>query len=191
MKDESKNLSAEQSLALITGMIRQAQGNISYNTRYILLWGWCIAIAHFSMYGLIKFTDYRYPYFVWLITIPATIITIIMAVKESHEKVTYSHLDQITMWVWISLFFIIGPVIGFAYKIHFQINPLILLFTAFPTFITGIILRFKPLVFGGISFWIIALLCFVVDKQTQPLLGGIAVILGYLIPGYMLKNSKA
>jgi len=191
MKDQTKDLSPEQSLALISGMIHQAQGNVSYNTKYILLWGWCITLANFAMYGLMKFTDYNYPYVVWLLTIPATVITIIMAARESKEVSTQTHFDKITVWLWISLFFIIASVIAFGYKLNFQINPLILLFTAFPTFITGIILRFKPLMIGGICFWAFSILCFLVDMQTQPLIGGLATVAGYLIPGYMLKNLKA
>ncbi|HEY5823014.1 MAG TPA: hypothetical protein VIT44_01530 [Cyclobacteriaceae bacterium] len=191
MKEQTNQLSPEQSLALISGMIRQAQGNISYNSKYFLLWGWCIAIANLGMYGLMKFTTYRYPYIVWLLTIPAVIITIIYAVRESRESVTQTHLDRITASLWICLFFVIPPIVGFGYKINFQINPLILLLTAVPTFISGIILRFKPLLIGGICFWIFSILCFLVDGPTQSLLGAMAVITGYLIPGYMLKNLKA
>ena len=190
MKDENKDLSAEQSLALISGMIRQAQGNVSYSTKYILLWGWCIALANLGMYGLMKFSTYPHPYIVWLITIPATIVSIIYGIKEGKEKITHSHLDKITMWLWLSLFFIIPPVITFGYKINFQINPVILLLTAFPTFITGIILRFKPLLVGGICFWACSIICFLVDAQTQMLLCALAVITGYLIPGYLLKRIK-
>jgi hypothetical protein len=190
MEENSKDLSAEQSLALISSMIRQAQGNLSYNTKYIILWGWTIAIANFGMYGLMKFTSYSYPYLIWLITIPAAIISVIFGVKESKEKPSATHLERITMWLWISLFFIIPPVIAFGSKINFQINPIILLLTSVPTFVTGIILRFRPLLFGGICFWIASILCFMVDVQTQPLIGGMAVITGYLIPGYLLRKIK-
>jgi len=187
---DSDGLSAEQSLDLISGMIRQAQGNVSYNARYFLLWGWCITLADFGMYGLMKFTDYHHPSIVWLLTIPATIVTIIYGVKEKRESTSQTHFDKVTTWLWICLFFIITPIIAFGYKINFQINPLILLVTAFPTFITGIILRFKPLIIGGICFWIFSILCFMADAQTQPLIGGMAIITGYLIPGYLLKKSK-
>lgn len=191
MEEKTKDFSAEQSLALISNMIRQAQGNLSYNTKYFILWGWTIAIANFGMYGLIKFTDYPRPYLIWLITIPAVIISIIYGVNESREKSSPTHLDRITMWLWISLFFIIPPIIAFGWKINYQINPIILLLTAMPTFITGIILRFKPLLFGAFCFWMFAIICFLVDAQTQPLIGGLAIITGYLIPGYLLKKLKA
>ncbi len=191
MENKSNDFSAEQSLALISGMIRQAQGKLSYNTKYFILWGWTITIANLGMYGLMKFTTYPYPYLIWLITIPAVVVSIIFGVKEGSEKTSPTHLERITMWLWISLFFLILPIIVFGWKINFQINPVILLLTALPTFITGIILRFKPLLVGAFCFWIFSILCFIVDAQTQPLIGALAVITGYLIPGYMLRKLKA
>jgi len=190
MKDQSTPLSPEQSLALISGMIRQAQGNVSSLSKYFLLWGWCIALANLSMYGLTKFTSYPHPYLVWLITIPTAIISIVYGMKENRTSAIETHLDKIAMWLWVGLFFIIPPVIFFGYKINFQINPIILLITAIPTFISGIILRFKPLLVGGICFWACSILCFLVDAQTQSLIGTLAVVAGYLIPGYLLRKLK-
>ena len=190
MADKSEHLTAEQSLALISGMIRQAKGNVSYNSKYFLLWGWCIMLADLGMYGLMRFTDYNRPYLVWLITIPAIAVTIFFAMQEKRETTTLTVVERMIMWMWIVFFFILGPVIAFGYKINYQINPLILLMTAFPTALSGIVLRFKPLIFGGAGFWIFAMLAFVADAQTQPLLGALAMITGYLIPGYLLKQQR-
>jgi hypothetical protein len=190
MANTSEQFTAEQSLDLISGMIRQAKGNVSYNSKYFLLWGWCIALADLGMYALMRFTEYPRPYLVWLISIPAIIVTIIFAMQEKRETATATVVERMIMWLWVVFFFILGPVIAFGFKINYQINPLILLMTAFPTAVTGIVLRFRPLIFGGIGFWIFSLLAFVVDAQTQPLIGALAMVLGYLVPGYMLKQQR-
>jgi hypothetical protein len=183
-----KNLSPQQSLDVITTMINQSQGKMRKNSFYFLLWGWAVMLANFGMYGLMKFTDYPYPYVVWIITIPAWIITMIYGSRQDRQASVITHLDKINMWVWIGYGISLGPVVFFMKEINFNINPIILIMAAAPTFITGIMLRFKPLLFGGINFWVFGIICFLVDPQMQYLIGGIAILFGYLIPGYMLKN---
>ena len=51
-------------------------------------------------------------------------------------------------------------------------------------------IRFKPLIAGGLVFWAFGIVCFLVSREFQPLVGAAAIIGGYLIPGYLLKNSK-
>ncbi len=74
-------------------------------------------------------------------------------------------------------------------KVCRRYAPYILLLAGIPTFISGIIIRFRPLIAGGICFWIIALLVHFGGPVIGPLGMPVAVLIGYLIPGYMLKNK--
>jgi hypothetical protein len=188
MNPDKDTLSPQQSLDVITGMIHQAQGKIRKNSFYFLLWGWTTAFANFAMYGLMKFTDYPHPYYVWIITIPAWIITMVYGSRQDKRTPVNTHLDKINMWLWICFGVCILPIVIFMSRINFLINPIILILMAAPTFITGIMLRFRPLLYGGINFWIFGIIAFMVDSETQYLVGGIAILIGYLIPGYMLKT---
>jgi hypothetical protein len=58
-----------------------------------------------------------------------------------------------------------------------------------PTLVSGMILKFRPLIFGGIGFWVFGILGFLVSMETQPLIGAAAIICGYLIPAYLLKSK--
>ena len=71
-----------------------------------------------------------------------------------------------------------------------MVNPVIIVMTAMPTFITGVILKFKPLMFGGVVFWVAGAVMFFVAKDDQLLLGALVIVLGYLVPGYMLRKSE-
>lgn len=188
MSHSDENLSAQQSLDLITTMIRQAQGKVSGNSFYFILWGWCIAIANFGMYGLITFTEYPYPDAVWLIIIPAWALSFWYGRRNSRQQGASTHLDKINMWLWISMGLTILPVCVFGGKLDWNINPVILLMSAVPTFVAGIIVRFKPLLVGGVCFWIGGIIGFMMPTTDQYLVGGITVVLGYLVPGYLLKN---
>jgi hypothetical protein len=188
MNNESESLTPQQSLDVISAMINQAQGKMKKNSFYFLLWGWAIALAYFGMYTIMKFTHYPHPYLVWIITLPTWIITMIYGSRQNKQAQVSTHLDKTNMWLWISFGITIQPIVVFMYKINYNLSPVILIITAVPTFLTGIMLRFKPLLFGGINFWLCGIIAFMVDYQTQYLVGGIAIIFGYLIPGYLLKR---
>jgi hypothetical protein len=189
MKTENQNLSAQESLDIITQMIQQTQGNVKSSAFHFLLWGWVVAIANLGMFTLIQL-EYSRPYVVWLITIPAWIASMIFGYKHSNEKRVSTHIDKITMWIWVSYGACIFTLVFFGSKIQWNLNPIILLMTVVPTFVSGIVIRFKPLIIGGISIWVFAIICFLVDYQYQFLVGAIAVVTGYLIPGYLLKNQQ-
>ncbi len=186
-----EHLTPEQSLDLIGKMIAQAQGKVRQGGFHFLLWGWAITLANFGMYYILTFTSFpQYAPAVWFITIPTWIISIIHGSRQRREANPQTHLDRITMWLWLCTALLIFPIVLFGFKINYQINPVILTLIALPTFLTGIMLRFKPLLFGGISFFVSGIICFMVGSHAQYLVGGVAMIFGYLLPGYMLKSQK-
>ena len=75
MKHESGDLTAKESLDLITAMIHEAKGQVQRNNFFFLLWGWVVVLANLGMYALYQIA-YSRPYVVWLITIPAWIFTL-------------------------------------------------------------------------------------------------------------------
>lgn len=190
MESENKNLSPEQSLDIIASMIRQTQGNVSSGSFYFLLWGWVITLCNFGMYILAKFYSPGNAAFIWTLTIPAWIITMIYASRHDKSRSISTHLDKISMWLWIALGITILPSWIFGSAIEWRVNALVLMPVGMATFVSGIIIRFKPLLFGGITFWIAGTLCFIVSPLDQYLIGGVAMIFGYLLPGYMLRSKK-
>ncbi len=190
MEDNAKNLTAEESLLFITSMIRHAQGKVQRNSFYFLLWGWVVMIANLGMFALTRI-GYEYPYAVWLITIPAWIYTMYKAYTGRNGRGAVStHFDIISAWLWIVYGVIIFTIVAFGWKINYELNPLILIITSLPTLVSGAILRFRPLMLGGFAFWALGIVCFIVPREFQPLIGAAAITLGYLVPGYLLKNVK-
>jgi hypothetical protein len=189
MNSETPDLSAKQSLDIITSMIQEAKGKVQRNNFYFLFWGWIIVVANIGMFFL-TWMDYRYPYIVWLITIPAWIYTLITSFRKNKNTAVSSHFDRISTWLWISFGITIFILVAFGFKINFQLNPVILTISAVPTLASGVILRFKPFIYGGIAFWIAGIATFLTPTAYQPLLGAVAIIAGYLIPGYLLKREK-
>jgi polyferredoxin len=190
MNTKDDKLSPQQSLDLITDMINQAKGNIQENSFYYLLWGWAIILAHLGSFVLTKLR-FEYPFVVWLIVVPTWIISIVYGARQAKKQERpITHLEKIYLTLLIS-FGIMATVIPlFGSFINYQINPIVLLICSMTTFTSGVILKFKPLVIGGITFFTFGLVSFFLSNEHQSLLSAIAIALGYLVPGYLLKSQK-
>lgn len=188
---EKQTISPEESLRIITGMIGKAKSNFARGgSFYFLLWGAIIASANFGHFVLMKFTDYNHPYIVWLLVIPAVIITIIYSMRKRKEKVAASSFDRIYGKLWWAIFICILIILFFMSNLSFQTTPIILLFSAVGTYVTGEVLRFRPLIFGGIALAVSAIVAFSVAIEYQYLVAGIGICLGYLVPGFILKKEE-
>lgn len=185
-----KGLTPEQSLDVITSMIKQAKGNMQKNSFYFLLWGWTIVIANLGVYVLIKFTSISNPYMMFMLTIVSAIVSVIYGIRQGKKSKVSTHLDNVYMWLWVGFGVTCFVFWFFGKQIGWQINPVIITLSAVPTFISGALLKFKPLMFGGIAFWIFGVIIFMSSFENQFLLAALAVTIGYVIPGHMLKKSE-
>jgi hypothetical protein len=57
------------------------------------------------------------------------------------------------------------------------------------TLVSGLLMKFKPLIWGGVIFFAAAVAGVYLPNTGLPLLNGIAMVGGYLIPGYLLKAA--
>ena len=66
---------------------------------------------------------------------------------------------------------------------------MILIITDKAVFISGQILKYKPLIWGGMLFWVAAVFGHLLNDESILLITGVSVISEYLIPGYLLKRK--
>jgi len=110
--------------------------------------------------------------------------------KKSNTK---SHTDITMIYLWYGFLVIIIILLflsGFGKLSWALTTPLIILFYALATFVSGGALRYKPLVWGGVASWVIAFVTFWVSYEYVLLLTALSIIVTYLIPGYMLKHVE-
>jgi hypothetical protein len=189
METTEKEMTGEESLRIISEMINKTKVNIRQSSFHLLFWGWLIFACSLSEYLLWKLTDFAHPWYIWVFVVPGIFVSMIYGFKKGKEARVHTYADYLYMWTWIG--FMIASVVLFImqYKRLDMFAPYILLLAGFPTFLSGIILKFKPLIFGGIIFWVIALVVSYAGPAIAALGMPVAVITGYLIPGYMLKNK--
>ena len=185
MKNELK---PEESLKIINDMISSTKINLSESIFNFLFWGWTISILSLSDFIIGYFNLYKNPNIVWFLVFPGIIITFIYNYRKGKSKKALTHIDKIHSYTWIAFIISYFIVIFFGKEINYQISQLIFLLAAMATFISGFILKFRPLIFGGILFWIGTIICFIIPDQYVQLISSFIIILGFLIPGYMLKS---
>jgi len=182
--EQEKKLTDKESLEIIMNMINQAQVNIRQSSFHLLLWGWIIFAASIGHFTLMKFSGYAHPENAWALTLPGMVISMVYGTIMGRKAKTETYADRLYMLVWLS--FIISLIILLIFTDE-KGMPVILLLTGIATFMSGAILRFIPLIAGGILFWLFAILSFILANEYILLVTGVSVLTGYLIPGYMLK----
>ena len=189
MENDEKMMTGEESLRIISEILNKTRVNFQQGSFHLLFWGWLIVICSLAEYFLSRFTDMVHPYYAWFIVIPGVFVSMIYGFKNGRKAKVYTYADSIWMWTWMG--YLLAMVILFILhsKSMETITPYILLLTGFPTFVSGIIIRFRPLIIGGICFWILSLAVSFAGPAIAPLGMPVAMIVSYLIPGYMLKNK--
>lgn len=70
------------------------------------------------------------------------------------------------------------------------IFPFFIMLYGLGTFVTGSIIRFRPLIIGGIIAWFLAIGSTFVSYDYQMLFGAAAILVSYIIPAYMLRSRN-
>jgi hypothetical protein len=189
MENEQKMMTGEESLRIITEMINKTKVSIRQGSFHLLFWGWLLTFCSLSDWLLARFSSYAHPYYVWFLVIPGVFVSMIYGFINGRKEKVHTYANMLYMWTWIG--FLITATVLFIVQAKSMetITPYILLLAGLPTFLSGFIIKFRPLIIGGICLWIIALLVNFAGPSLAPLGTPIAMVTGYLIPGYMLKNK--
>lgn len=184
-----KKLSEIESLQLITNMITLAKGNANQSFFHIILWGWVIITISLLQYYLSQFTTIENPQIVWLLTFPAGLVSAIYGYREGKKEKSKSFIDSIYKWIWFAFIFSLIAILIISHRNPESIPIYILIIAGSATFLSGKVLQFSPLVWGGVAFWLWCFLAFILQTEYALLINAAAIFTGYIIPGYMLKNK--
>lgn len=192
MEKEEKELSPQESLALIQNMITKTKGAVADDSFHFLLWGWLVFGCCVAGYVLKVFVAYPNHFIVWWLMPVGGIISGWYGAKQSKRQRVKTFLDEALgyLWIAIALSFIalvaVNMIGGFAWQTAFTYY---IMLYAIGTFVSGSLLRFMPLVYGGLLNFV---LCVVSAKFTydgQLLIGALAILISYIIPGHLLRRK--
>jgi hypothetical protein len=191
----------QESLQTITQMIHQAQNNYRKGAGNItVFWGYLVVFTALLNFAL-SFVCPAQSALVWLLAIPGWFVTYLMMKKIDHSSIVKTHIDRIIISIWAA-FFISVMILLFAFwALHYyfhifqhftMLTSIILILTGTCQFIAGKAYRFKPYVYGGIVFWLGAIVCFLILPKVpfHFLVLTVCMVFGYIIPGLKF-NKKA
>jgi drug/metabolite transporter (DMT)-like permease len=174
-------------------MINRAKDRFAEDGVLYLLWGWVVFTCSLAQFVLLHYVNYPRHYLVWFASWFVVIYQVIYLRKRHRRIRVRTYTDHIVGFVWITFLiviflvaFLIGRLSGGDYYIH--INPVLLALYGIPTFLTGIIIKFNPLIVGGIGCWILSVITtFIADYHYQFLMIPLAMLVAWIIPGYLLR----
>jgi uncharacterized membrane protein YhaH (DUF805 family) len=60
---------------------------------------------------------------------------------------------------------------------------------ALGTFVSGMALKFRPLIWGATLCWLLSFLTLILNFDLNILICALAILVSYIIPGHMLRNK--
>ncbi len=191
MIPEERTLLPQESLVLIAEAIRKTKENFRENSRFFLLWGWLIAAASLGFFLLREYTETRFFFLPFPVLVVTGIVTTLVWYRQLKEEApTETYLGYFFNRLWL----VLG--IGFILVVFVSISrgwtPFLytLVVAGIGTLVTGLAMKFRPLVWGGILFFAAAVAGIYLANSWLPLLNTLAMIGGYLVPGYLLKGAN-
>jgi hypothetical protein len=189
---EQENFSPQESLKLIQSMIAKTQQDMGDDSKHFLLWGWITFVACVGQFVLKIVYHYEKHYLVWLLIIPGVIISAYMGITEQRTQKANTYIGDSMKYLWMGMgisFFVLSMILS---RMGWNNNvfPFFMLLYGLGTFISGKFLQFKPLVYGGLAAWAMAIASVYFNYDYQILFAAAAILVSYIIPAYMLRNKN-
>ncbi|WP_430934778.1 hypothetical protein [Saccharicrinis sp. 156] len=189
----------EQSIRVIKDMIEVSRKKLQNDGILFIIWGWTMFINYFFLNYLtsILVTSQQVMSIVRplriLLPLFAIGFTIYYITKERKKVKTYIGISL--RYIWVSMFFcmVFINLIQFnvLQKINFELqHPIFMILIAFAITISGVVIRYKMIIIGGILFAILGLTASYFLLISQMLIEAIAWFVAFVIPGHMLYAQR-
>ena len=216
--ETEKDLTEQESLAIITEMIGKARNHFHESGTSAILWGTVVSFCGFVSFTQI-YWNFDIGFDIWLLALIAIIPQILISIREGRKHLVKTHDQSAIDTVWtvytISIFALIfylniGPRVDEHWYVHnhiqllqkdvvtgvisgYQIGvpsfaSLLLIIYAFPTICTGIISRFKPMIAGAVICYALFIASLFTTTAYDYLFVGLAGICNWLVPGIYLRK---
>jgi len=192
-KTETGIFHPEEGLKTIYAMIQSAKSTIGENYLYYLFWGYLVLFACIAEYVLITLFRYNQHYLVWPVLMGlGMVISVLFNIRQAKRSTSKSFIGQVMMYLWGGwlVSFVILIVFANLGQQYAVILPLAMVMYGLGIFVSGGVIDFRPLIFGGILSWIAAGISFFQPHSIQLLIMIGVVIVSYIIPGHLLRRKS-
>ena len=185
---EDKQLNEKESLELITHMIRNTQQKLEKSNGIpFLIWGYTTVGISVLVWYLFSTTGNPYWQCLWFLIPVIGFSTMLRALRKQEKKVK-TYIDKVISYVWIG-FGIAALVVSTSamFLWNLPILFIMVLMMGTGTAITGMIIRFKPIIFSGFAGILLSYLCLIVKGYEVILVFAIIFLFIMIVPGHILN----
>lgn len=187
---EAKNLNEKESLELISQMIRNSRQKLEDgNGIPFLIWGYTTFFVSLAVFFSINATgDYHYNFLWFLIPVIGSIGMLISErSKAKHAGHVRNFIERVigNIWMVIGIAALLTSV-GASF-VRFPVLPLMFLLLGIGTTITGLTIKFKPVIISGFIGMASCVVPFVLEGNGQILVFGVICLIMMVIPGHILN----
>ena len=187
--------STKEQIETIAGVINRTKENLKPISINFIFWGIFIIVLslfHYVFPAVIESTKYSAMLYWTILPIAGMLLTVYYNLKLRKNLGYETHLSRVIKIIWgvfnISWIYII--MLSFNLKNYHPVPPILFLLSLI-LIMTGLIIKFNPIIFGGIF-----LLLFTFYLNFNPginlfLVNIVGVSLGMLLPGLSLFYSKS
>lgn len=185
-------LSPQESLQLIQFMITKTRKDMGDNSKHFLLWGWITFAGCSGQFILKNIFGFEKHYLVWLLVLPGAVISFFIGKKDEKKRTATTYIGDSMKYLWMGMgisYFVLSMILtrmGWGTNVF----PFFMLLYGLGTFVSGKFLQFKPLVYGGLIAWALAISSTFFNYDYQMLFGAVAIFISYIIPAYMLRSKN-
>ena len=188
METKESNFSPQESLQLIRSMIETTKHSISDKSHYFLLWGWAVFTGCVLQYYLKVIIDYPQHYYAWYVTPVALVIFVFLLIKDNKKEKVKTFINEASNYLWTALGFSFMALSFIFSKMGWQYcYPLYILLYGIGTYVSGSLIKFRPLIIGAAFCFPLAVVTAYVQFDTQIIMLAFAVLVSYIIPGHLLR----
>lgn len=182
-------LTENESLKLITEMIGKAKGSYHSNGTSAILWGLVIFFCSIFEFFEMQF-NFDIGFNIWWLMFVALVPQFYLMLKSSSKKNFESYEEKTMSFVWWAFAASVVMMMFFnSYYRPSHSESLFLMLFGMPTFITGGMFRFKPMIIGGITCWILFVVSIYTSLKINLLLMALAALSAWLVPGIILHKK--
>lgn len=190
----NKQTEVNNNLNVIKSMIEKTKTDAAETGSIFILWGWLVIVASVMTYFFVYKEWFDRIGYIWFALMGLGVLVTIFFINKNikRERVqTYSHLALSNLWFACGISFFIIAWLGLPLKvIPFKSLYIIMsVIAGVGLFTTGGILEWKMLRISGIIWWVAAIVMMFMHWHLHTLIFAIAIIPGYLIPGYALNKK--
>lgn len=186
--EQENQLTGQESLKLINEMIGKAKQ--SYVTKGIasIVWGILIVVCSLLTWAQVQF-EFSLGFDVWILVLLAVIPQVFFSIKEKRQKNFVGHDEQTMRYLWSTFGICIFILSFYNSRIGDEsTTSLFMMLYGIPTFITGGIFKFRPMIIGGLICWILSIISMFTPLSTDMLFMAACGLFAWLIPGIILWN---